>query len=170
MLTSNKFKKLVILLTLNKFKKLATKLVCWETGCLCIFIFPHPTLSSLTLPWIITRFLNSFYTFSPAQCMVICDFAPPNPFFESIGIQFFNLLTCDLWDAMPCQRSFTLIPKEAEGFPSGDNHSKHVPLLTYLVWLQPIYYNSRFLFIHANTIKVLLVVKTDKKNINYQPH
>ena len=61
---------------------------------------------------------------------------------ECLGIQFFNLLTCDLWDTTPCQRSPTLIPREAEDFPRGDNHSKHVPLPTYLAWLQPICYNS----------------------------
>ena len=52
--------------------------------------------------------------------------------FECIGIQFFNSLTCDLRDAMPHQRSLTLIPREAEDFPRGDNHSKHVLLLTYI--------------------------------------
>ena len=30
------------------------------------------------------------------------------------------------------------LPREAEDFPRGDNHSKHMPLLTYLAWLQPI--------------------------------
>ena len=35
-------------------------------------------------------------------------------FFECIGIQLFNSLTCDLPDAMPRQRSLTLIPREAE--------------------------------------------------------
>ena len=28
--------------------------------------------------------------------------------------------------------------REAEDFPRGDSHSKHMPLLTYLAWLQPI--------------------------------
>ena len=51
---------------------------------------------------------------------------------ECLGIKFFNLLTCDLWDTMPCQRSLRLIPREAEHFPRGDYHSKHVPLPTYL--------------------------------------
>ena len=41
-------------------------------------------------------------------------------------------------------------PREAENFPRGDNHSKHVPLLTYLAWLQPLWYNSWFVFIHVN--------------------
>ena len=86
-------------------------------------------------------------------------------FFECLGIQLFNLLTCDLQDTMPCQRSPTLIPREAEDFPRGDNHSKYVPLPTYLAWLQPIYYNFRLIFIYAKTAKILLVVKTlIKKN------
>ena len=53
-------------------------------------------------------------------------------FFECLGIQFFNSLTCDLRDTIPHQRSHTLIPREAEDFPRGNNHSKHVPLPTYL--------------------------------------
>ena len=53
-------------------------------------------------------------------------------FFECLGIQFFNSLTCDLWDTMPRQRSLTFIAREAEDFPRGGNHSKHVPLPTYL--------------------------------------
>ena len=57
--------------------------------------------------------------------------------FECIGIQFFNLLTCDLWDAMPRQRSLTLIPREAEDFPRDDRHFKHAPLPTYLICLSP---------------------------------
>ena len=106
----------------------------------------HSTLASQTCEglrqvWALPRHLASF-------------------FFECLGIQFFNSLTCDLQDTMPHQRSPTLIPREAEDFPRGDNHSKHVPLPTYLGWLQPIYYNSRFVFIHVKTTKILLVVKT----------
>ena len=56
---------------------------------------------------------------------------------ECLGIQFFNLLTCDLWDAMLRQRSLTLLPREAEDFPRGDRHLKHVPPLTYLICLSP---------------------------------
>ena len=58
-------------------------------------------------------------------------------FFECIGIQFFNSLTCDLRDAMPRQRSLTLIPREAEDFPRGDKHFKHVPPPIYLICLSP---------------------------------
>ena len=60
--------------------------------------------------------------------------------FECLGIQFFNSLTCDLWDTMPLQRSPTLIPREAADFPKGDNHSKYGPLLTYLAWLDCNHY------------------------------
>ena len=85
---------------------------------------------------------------------------PTLGFFEWLGIQFFNSLTCDLQDAMPCQRSPTLNFREAEDFPRGGNHSGDEPLPTCLALLQPIYYNSRFLFIHVKTANILLVVKT----------
>ena len=41
------------------------------------------------------------------------------------------------------------LPREVENFPQSDNHSKHVPLLTYLAWLQSIYYNLGFACIHV---------------------
>ena len=40
-------------------------------------------------------------------------------FFECLGIQFFNSLTCDLQDTIP----------------RGDRHFKHVASLTYLIYL-----------------------------------
>ena len=57
-------------------------------------------------------------------------------FFEYSGIQF-NSLTCDLRDTMPRQRSLTFLPREAEDFPWGDRYFKHVPRLTYLIYLSP---------------------------------
>ena len=54
-----------------------------------------------------------------------------------LSIQFFNSLTCDLWDAMPRQRSLALIYKEADNFPRGDKHFKHVPPPTYIICLSP---------------------------------
>ena len=57
--------------------------------------------------------------------------------FECLGIQFYNLLTCDLWDAMPRQRSLILLTREEEDFRRGDRHFKHVPPLTYLICLSP---------------------------------
>ena len=81
-------------------------------------------------------------------------------YFECFGIELFNLLTCDLRDTMPPQRSLTLLPREAEDFPRGGSHPKHMAPLTYLAWLQPICYSSRLVFIHVNTPKVLPMVKT----------
>ena len=142
------------MLTLNKSKKLTAKLLWEKPDAYALLCFPQPSLvSSLTLPWTIARFLDPFYTFSPAHRRVIHDLTPPNPF-ECIGIQFFNSLTCDLRDAMPRQRSLTLtltlILREAEDFSRGDNHFKHVPLPTCLAWLQPIHHNFRFAFMHVN--------------------
>ena len=61
------------------------------------------------------------------------------------------------------------LPSEAEDFPKGGNHSKHVRLLTCLAWLQPIYSDPKFVFMHVKTEKVLLVVQTLIKNIEQQP-
>ena len=95
----------------------------------------------------------------------------------------FNSLTCDLWDTMPYQGSPTLIPREAKDYPRGNNHYKHVPLPTYLAWLEPIYYNSRYVFIHVKTnfacgedINLIKKHRAEAKlissneNIEQQPH
>ena len=140
MLTLNKQK--IILQTFNKSKKLTAKLQ-WakpDVYALLFFLAQPPLATSLNLLWTIARFLDPFYTFSPAHRRVICYFTAPNPL-ECIGIQFFNSLTCDLRDTMPRQRSLTLtltlIPREAEDFPRGDRHFKHAPLPTYLICLSP---------------------------------
>ena len=52
------------------------------------------------------------------------------------------------------------LPRKVKDFPRGCNHSKHMPQLTYLAWLQPYCFNPRLAFMHAKTGKVLLVVKT----------
>ena len=46
---------------------------------------------------------------------------------------FFNSITCDLWNATHP----TPLPREADDFPRGDKHFKHVPLPTYLIYLSP---------------------------------
>ena len=85
-------------------------------------------------------------------------------FFECLGIQFFNSLTCELRDAMSRQRSLTLLPEEAEDFPRSSSHSNHMSPLTYLVWLQTICYNSRLVFIEINTAKAFTCCENcDKK-------
>ena len=57
------------------------------------------------------------------------------------------------------------LPKEADDFPRGGNHPKLVPLLTCLAWLQPIYSDPKFIFMHVKTKEVLVVTKTLIKNI-----
>ena len=90
--------------------------------------FEHVKKNLIKTPLGETRCLGIFF-----WATTLCYWHKAFFFFECLGIQFFNSLTCGLWDAMPCQRSPTLLPREAEGFPRGDNHSKHMPLLTYLV-------------------------------------
>ena len=57
--------------------------------------------------------------------------------FERLGIQFFNRLTCDIRGTLPRQKSLPLLPREEEDFPRGDMYFKHVPPLTYLIYLSP---------------------------------
>ena len=52
-------------------------------------------------------------------------------------MQFFKSLTCDLRDTMPRQRSLPLLPREVEDFTRDDMNFKHVPPLTYLIYLSP---------------------------------
>ena len=74
-------------------------------------------------------------------------------FFWMLRHPVFSSLTCDFRDTMPRQRSLTLLPRETEDFHRGGNHSKHMPPLTHLAWLQPIYCNSRSIFIHISITK-----------------
>ena len=65
-----------------------------------------------------------------------------------------------------------LLAREAKDFSMSDKHSRHVPLLTYLAWLQLIINNSRLISKHAKTKDALVVVKSFMKNggdINQQP-
>ena len=43
----------------------------------------------------------------------------------------------------------------------GCNHSNHMPLLIYLVWLQPIRYNPGFVFIHVKLINIFACTTMD---------
>ena len=45
----------------------------------CFFFSLPPLVSSFTLPWTIARFVDPFYTFSPAHLRVIRDFILPLP-------------------------------------------------------------------------------------------
>ena len=131
-----------------------------ETGCLSIF-GPPPRVTG-TPSWLLRpmKFSTSSELYLNMRLYFLFGMLRHSVFFR----------TCDLRDAMPRQWSITLLPREAEDFPRGGNHSKHMLLFTYLVWLQPVYHNPRFVFIHVNTVKVLLLVKTLIKNIEKQPH
>ena len=155
---------LVILLTLNKSKKKLTVKLPWEKPETYAF-FVYTTASCHGHSTLVSQTYESLHQLwaLPQHLAFFC--------FEWIGIQFFNSHTCDLRDALPRQRSLThthvtyampcharghLIPREAEDFPRGDNQSKHMPLPTYLDWLQPIHYNSRFAFIHVSIGKAFI--------------
>ena len=97
----------------------------------CFIFFQPPLVSSLTLPWTIARFLEPFYTFSPAHRRVIRDFTLPPV--ECIDIQFFNLHThvTDLQDTMPRQRSlYTYLGMQSFSLGVIDILSMHLCLHT----------------------------------------
>ena len=106
-------------------------------------------------------------------------------FLDCSGIQFFdsspyaNTATplpvphlCDLGDTIPFYWS-PGEPRGAEDFPGGGKHPRHVPRLTFLVWLQRIIHTSTLIFNHVKTKDALLVVKSLTKkpcsHINQQP-
>ena len=71
------------------------------------------------------------------------------PWEKPVAYQFFN--SSHVTYEAPCRaRGHSHSPKEVEDFPRGGNHSKHMPPLTYLAWLQPMCYNSSLVFIHIN--------------------
>ena len=76
-------------------------------------------------------------------------------FFECLGIQFL-VHSHVTYGTLPRQRSLTLLPRETEDFLRVGNHSRHMPPLTYLAWLQPIYCNSRSIFIHISITKIFI--------------
>ena len=93
-----------------------------------------------------------------------------------LGIFYFCLLVpfteqhlCDLQETIPCHWSASashlplLLPREAEDFSWVGNCSNHVPLPTYLDWLQPIFNSSRLIFNHVKNIllEVKSLIKSD---------
>ena len=153
---------LVFLLTLNKYKKTNSKTPVTKTRYLCIFLFrPLPHVTALHLGfsdlWGSPPVLSSTPTFG-----FFCVWMLRHPVFQLTHmwltgrcampeVTHINSLTCDLRGAMPRQRSPLLIPRETEDFPMSFNHSKHVPLPTYLAWLKSIYHNSGYVYIHVKT-------------------
>ena len=152
MLTLGKSKKLVVLLILDKLKIKSTKLFWKKLDAWAFFFFECLGIQFFnSLPFLTQSVRLPLVTY-PSLCST---YATYGTLCHAIGHQ-----------VLPTQP----LPREAKDFPRGDNHSKHNPLLTYLAWLQPIYFNLKFVFIRVNTAKVLLVVKTLIKNIEQQPH
>ena len=84
----------VIFLTFSRSKKLPTKLL-WEKPDACASFFGHGLMSPALHPG-----FSDLWGSPPALRST-----PTLGFFECLGIQFFNSLTCDLRDAMPRKRS-----------------------------------------------------------------
>ena len=112
-----------------------------------------------------TRYLSIYFFFYFIFSFLFLLFF----FFECLGIQVFSSLMCDLRDTMPHQGSLTLSPREVEDFPRGGNHSKHMPPLTHLAWLPPIYYSSRSVFIHINITKMFTCGENFNKKYSFFP-
>ena len=97
-------------------------------------------------------FLPTPFSVISHSSMDYCQVLRPILYFQPSPSQSDSWLYPTSPPPMPRRGSLalTLIPREAEDFPRGDNQSRHMPLPTYLDWLQPIYNNSRFGFIHVN--------------------
>ena len=87
--------------TLNKSKPLIAKLPLEKPDTYAfVFFRPLPHVTG-TPPWLLRSIGSPPALSSTPTLGFFC-------FFECMGIQFFNSLTCDLPDAMPSQRSLTL--------------------------------------------------------------
>ena len=159
-----------------------------------LFFFIHIffSTSSLTLPWTIARFLDPFCTFSPAHCRVIHDsfifnhsviFLPWALRFW-VGTGFFYLM---LLPEILAQPAFIKVSLGAgsyflESCRASYWSSKHRPGPSVcLIHSNPqSFIHLKFVFIHVNIAKVLLVVKTlirsaatlfsSHENIKQQPN
>ena len=142
--------------------------------------------SSLTLPWTIARFLDPFCTFSPAHRRVTRETFLFQPFryllttsatvlsghFLPTVISYLMLLP-NIW----AQSTFIKVSLEAssyflEIFRASYWSSKHRPgPPVCLIHSNPqSFIHLKFVFIHVNIAKVLLVVTALIKNIDQQPH
>ena len=131
-----------LLLTFSLCKTPFGETGCLDNLCFCLLVayassfLIHPnTVSSVT------------YGYHPSLCSTCVTY---RTLYRAIGHQ-----------VLPTQP----LPREAEDFPRSGNHSKHMPLLTYLAWLQPIFYNSKLIFICVNAAKFLRVVKILMKKL-----
>ena len=148
-----------------------------ETRCLCIFCLGH-CLMSLALHSGFSDLWGSPPALSSTLALgFFCFWMLRHPVFKFTSlfltqsvrlslVTYPSLCSTYVTYRMPCHASgyqalpIQPLPREAEGSPRGDNHSKHVPLPQYLAWLHQFTIIFRFVFIHIKTIKILLVVKT----------
>ena len=113
-----------------------------------------------------TGYLGSPY-FLLTGCLSIQFFGLPLTLLvRPPAVNYHSLCSTSVTYRMPCHaighKVFPMqpLPREVEDFPRVCNHSKHMSLLNYLSWLQPIRYNPKFVFNHVKTAKILLAVKT----------
>ena len=121
---------MVILLTFNKPKKPNSKISIRETGYLCIFLIRPLRLVTGAPPWLLRPMMVSTSSELYPDTQLFFFF-----FFNAKASSFLILcrtcVTCGApWYAGGLRVLF--IPREAEDFPGGDNHSNHVPLPTNL--------------------------------------
>ena len=153
--------------------KILFKTPLGETGCLSIFLgylsmspALHPGFSD---PWRSPPALSSIWLLSVAYFLFRYPVFFIHPLFPSTCVTYRTschaignqvLLTqpsstCVNY-GMPCRTSghqalpIQPLPRELGDFPRGGNHSKYVPLHTYLARLQPICYDLGFVFIQPN--------------------
>ena len=148
------------------------------------FIHIFFSTSSLTLPWTIARFLDPFCTFSPAHRRVICDtfifnhsviFLPRALRFW-VGIfypqAFFTLRSFPTFLEQPAFIKVSLGAGSyfLESCRALYWSSKHRPGPSIcLIHSNPqSFIHLKFVFMHVNIAKVLLVVKTLIKNTDQQ--
>ena len=117
----------------------------WMSGQPLIFTYWLPRHSVFWFPPSSTQSIRLLLVTYPSLCSTCMTYRTP---YHSIGHQ-----------VLPTQ----LLPGEAEDFHRGGKHSKHMPLLTYLAWLQPVINNLRLIFKHVKIKDGLLGVKNSMK-------
>ena len=150
------------------------------------FIHIFFSTSSLTVPWTIARFLHSFCTFSPAHPRVIRDTFIFNHFviFLPLALRFWvGIFYPQAFFTLPYFSTFLAQPAFYKDFPGSwklfleicrASHwsSKNRPGPSFcLIDSNPqSSMHLKFVFIHVNITKFLLVVKTLIKYIDQQPN
>ena len=150
------------------------------------FIHIFFSTSSLTVPWTIARFLHSFCTFSPAHRRVIHDTFIFNHFviFLPLALRFWvGIFYPQAFFTLPYFSTFLAQPAfiktslgagsyslKFAGFYTDPQKNRPGPSVC-LIDSNPQYsMHLKFVFIHVNIAKFLLVVKTLIKYIDQQPN